>query len=98
MLNKVILKHLSQASANNESRSKAMLSDAFEEPKTYKGWIFPIRYLLALRYQKQKQKVLAWFRIQKVYPVLDEDFNTALVSQLSEKKTSIFKPLPKHHL
>ena len=86
MLNKIILKYLSQASANNESRPKAMLSDAFEEPKTYKGWIFPIRYLLALRYQKQKQKVLAWFRIQKVYPVLDEDFNTALVSQLSGKK------------
>lgn len=86
MLNKIILKHLSQASANNESRSKAMLSDALEEPETYKGWIFPIRYLLALRYQKQKQNVLAWFRTQKVYPVMDEDFNTALVSQLSGKK------------
>lgn len=86
MLNKTILKYLSQALANNESRPKAMLSDNFEEPKTYKGWIFPIRYLLALRYQKQKQKVLAWFRIQKVYPVLDEDFNSALVSQLTRKK------------
>ena len=86
MLNKIILKYLSQASANNESQPKAMLSDDFEEPKTYKGWIFPIRYLLALRYQKQKQKVLAWFHTQKVYPVFDEEFNTRLVSQLSGKK------------
>ncbi len=85
MLNKIILKYLSQASANN-SRPKAMLSDAFEEPNTYKGWIFPIRYLLALRYQKQKQTVLTWFRTQKIYPVLNEDFNATLVSQLSGEK------------
>jgi len=84
MLNKIILKYLSHSTAHNQS--KAMLNDAFEEPKTYKGWIFPIRYLLALRYQKQKQKVLAWFRTQKIYPILDDDFNNALVSQLSGKK------------
>ncbi len=63
-----------------------MVDDIFEEPSSYKGWIYPLRYLLALRYLKQKQKVLAWFRSQKIYPVLDDDFKTALIEQLSGKK------------
>lgn len=80
MLNRIILKLLTN------DTSKAMIADDLENPKTYKGWIYPFRYLLALRYLKQKQKVLAWFRSNKVYPVLDDDFNTALIEQLSGKK------------
>ena len=83
MLNKIILTQIKQQIQNHV---RAMLNDAFEEPATYKGWIYPLRYLLALRYLKQKQKVLAWFRNQKIYPILDDDFQSALMEQLSGKK------------
>lgn len=83
MLNKIIITQIKKQTQNHVS---AMLNDAFEEPATYKGWVYPLRYLLALRYLKQKQKVLAWFRSQKIYPVLDDDFQSALIEQLSGKK------------
>jgi len=83
MLNKIILTQIKQQTQNHVS---AMINDAFEEPATYKGWIYPLRYLLALRYLKQKQKVLTWFRSQKIYPVLNDDFQSALIEQLSGKK------------
>ena len=82
MLNKIIL---TQMKTQNQFSVSAMLNDSFEEPQTYKGWIYPLRYLLALRYLKQKQKVLAWFRSQEIYPVFDEDFKSALINQLSGK-------------
>ncbi len=82
MLNKIIL---TQIKTQNQLSVSAMLGDSFEEPKTYKSWIYPLRYLLALRYLKQKQKVLAWFRSQKIYPILDEDFKATLINQLSGK-------------
>ncbi len=83
MLNKIILTQIKQ---QTQSHVSAMLHDAFEEPTTYRGWVYPLRYLLALRYLKQKQKVLAWFRNQKRYPILDDDFQSALMEQLSGKK------------
>jgi hypothetical protein len=83
VLNKIILNQIKKQSQN---RVSAMLNDAFEEPAIYKGWIYPLRYLLALRYLKQKQKVLAWFRGQKEYPILDDDFQSAMIEQLSGKK------------
>jgi hypothetical protein len=86
MLNKIILTQIKHQSQNNVSHTNAMISDVFEEPATYEGWIYPLRYLLALRYLKQKEKILAWFRSQKVYPILDEDFQTALLAQLSGKQ------------
>ncbi len=86
MLNKIILTQIKQQTQNNISRISAMLDDVFEEPATYKGWVYPLRYLLALRYLKQKQKVLAWFLNQKIYPVLDDDFQSALIEQLLGKK------------
>jgi len=85
MLNKIIL-----AVINYESTSKpnAMQADAFENPATYTGWIYPIRYLLALRYLKTKQKTLADFRHKKIYPIATTDFSDALLEQLSRKKTT----------
>ena len=80
MLNRVILSIIQQ-SKNYEC--KAMLIDDFENPATYKGWIYPFRYLLALRYLKQKQRALTWFKENKVYPVHDNEFKERLIKQLS---------------
>ena len=83
MLNKSILALLTHPKA---PAVNAMVVDAFEKPATYKGWVYPIRYLLALRYLKQKQKVLNDFRRDKVYPIDNKDFKHALVLQLLGKK------------
>ena len=83
MLNKTLLSYLSQTDANPVS---AMTFDAFENPASYKGLVYPLRYLLALRYQKQKQNILENFRHKKIYPIADKDFKEALVKQLSSKK------------
>lgn len=62
-----------------------MTADQFENPANYKGWIYPLRYLLALRYQKTKQSILEYFRYNKVYPIPEDDFSDALLQQLSGK-------------
>lgn len=84
MLNKTLL---AQIQANPES-FKAMETDSFEDPAHYKGWILPIRYLLALRYQKNKQKTLEWFRYNKTYPIPENDYIAALTQQLSGKRNN----------
>ncbi len=91
MLNKIIL---TQIKTQNQFSVNAMLNDDFEEPQTYKTWIYPLRYLLALRYLKQKQKVLAWFRSQKIYPISDGDFKSALINKLSEKEDYSLQQAP----
>lgn len=83
MLNKIILKRLKQGKSE---QSQAMTDDVYESPSTYKGWVYPLRYLLAIRYLKIKQKILAEFRSQKVYPIKNSEFNKALVQELSSKK------------
>ena len=88
MLNKIILSYLN---ASNTSNSKGMVADELESPATYKGWIYPLRYLLALRYLKQKQKVLAAFKQKKIYPIADNDFREALIKQLSGTRRSYLK-------
>jgi len=95
MLNKIILRIISQ----NFSQPNAMISDCFEEPSTYKGWVYPIRYLLALRYLKTKNRILNEFRLKKTYPISNPDFTDELVKHLSNKKrstkpTSTKKSLP----
>ncbi len=85
MLNKLLLKELLKGDTPAVS---AMTSDYFEKASTYKGWIYPIRYLLSLRYLKQKQMVLARFRKKRIYPVTDIDFKEALIQQLLGSKQS----------
>ncbi|MEE9310377.1 MAG: hypothetical protein V3U64_05095 [Cocleimonas sp.] len=80
MLNKIILNTISKHSLQE---SQAMLADIFEKPATYTGWVYPFRYLLALRYLKQKKTILAKFRADDVYPVFNDDFHSALTTQLS---------------
>ena len=79
MLNKIILALIS----THATDLKAMSVDDFESPSHYKGWILPLRYLLALRYLKVKQQVLAQFRLNKTYPVSDADFTEAMLTALS---------------
>lgn len=85
MLNKIILSHINQSTSLN---TEAMNNDVFESPATYKGWIYPLRFLLALRYQKQKQKVLEWFRLNKIYPVPENEFRSAIIQKLSGNNLS----------
>jgi len=82
MLNKILLSQIQ----SRPDALKAMTADPFEAPSNYKGWIYPLRYLLALRYQKTKQKVLEWFRFQKIYPIPEDAYADALIQQLSGKK------------
>ncbi len=85
MLNQIILSQLSR----HPEKSLAMQNDAFEDAAQYQGWVYPFRYLLALRYLKIKQKTLDWFRQNKIYPVPDADFRQALVQQLQKKGKSV---------
>ncbi len=81
MLNKILLAQIQ----GNTDKLSAMTPDCFEEPSHYKGWIYPLRYLLALRYQKTKQKILQSFRLNRIYPVAETDYAEALIQQLSGK-------------
>ena len=85
MLNKIILAAINRA---NTSKPDAMQADAFENPTSYTGYIYPLRYLLALRYLKTKQKTLAHFRYKKEYPIAANDFTNALIERLSNKQSS----------
>ncbi len=82
MLNQIILSQLSR----HPEKSVAMQYDAFEDASQFQGWIYPLRYLLALRYLKTKQKTLDWFRQNKIYPVPDADFRQALAQNLGKRK------------
>ena len=84
MLNKIILSTLYKGSP----AISAMSGDDLEAPANYKGWIYPLRYLLALRYLKVKQSILATFRSHKIYPITEDDYKKALISKLSTKKKS----------
>ncbi len=89
MLNKVIL-----ALINSQTYApKAMESDALEKAASYKGWIYPFRYLLALRYLKIKQGLLKAYRDNKIFPVSEDEFKDALIKALS-KRPAWFKRLP----
>lgn len=85
MLNRIILALIQKSPAN----VLAMQVDAFENPATYKSWIYPIRYLLALRYLKYKQIVLQSFRHKLIYPVPENDFKVELIQSLLGKRLSI---------
>ncbi len=65
-----------------------MSSDDFEIPKSYKGWVYPLRYLLALRYLKTKQTILENFRSKKIYPISEQDYKQALTKKLLGKKAT----------
>ena len=81
MLNKVIL-----ALINSQTYTpKAMESDPLEKASSYKGWIYPFRYLLSLRYLKIKQGLLKTYRDNKVFPVPEDEFKEALVKALLKR-------------
>lgn len=90
MLNKIILSIIKQSSSKSlTQKPQSMVSDIFEDPSSYKGWIYPIRYLLALRYLKIKQRIISEFRLQKIYPISDTDFTNELLKRLSNNRFSI---------
>ncbi len=85
MLNRIILSFIQKYPTS----VLAMQVDVFEKPATYKSWIYPVRYLLALRYLKHKQKVLQQFSHKLIYPVPENDFKAELIRSLSGQKLSI---------
>jgi len=81
MLNRLLLSLVQK----NTQQASAMRADDYENPASYRGWIYPLRFMLALRYLKHKQHILAWFRQQKTYPIKDEAYHQKLIEQLSGK-------------
>ena len=82
MLNKIILATIRREGA---LKLDAMIPDIFEKTKTYRGWLYPFRYLLTLRYLKIKQSILAEFQNQKTYPIANDDYQKALINKLLSK-------------
>jgi len=105
MLNRIILSHINNNLDNSIDSNidnninnnqgllqlNAMQTDDFENPSSYKGWAYPLRYLLALKYLKIKQQTLDWFRSHKIYPVAENDFRQALIQNLSGKKRNLLR-------
>jgi hypothetical protein len=83
MLNKI----LCVALLDKKNAIKPLQSDAFETPVYYKGYILPLRYLLAMHYLKHKVAVLETFRDEGVYPVPEESFRQRLLARLTKKST-----------
>ena len=81
MLNKILFNLLQQNAAINP-----LQDDAFEVPSTYKGYILPLRYLLAMHYLKHKVRVLDEFREEGLYPVPVDEFSQRLMARLSKKR------------
>ena len=85
MLNKIIYNTILQKST---SEPEAMRTDVFENSASYTSWFYPVRYLLAWRYLKVKQNILSDFRDKKIYPISNEDYRQALLSNLSSNKNN----------
>ena len=83
MLNNIILSVISD---KQHYKPSAMKADAFENPATYSGWIYPIRYLLSLKYLKVKQNIVKTFHQRNEYPIASDDYSQALIKTLRNNK------------
>jgi len=81
MLNKI----LRAALLDKSSVINPLQSDAFETPAHYKGYVLPLRYLLAMRYLKYKHTILETFRNEAVFPVPEAAFRQRLQAHLAKK-------------
>ncbi len=81
MLNKILLSFLQK-----NTSIKPLQSDAFEAPSYYKGYILPLRYLLAMRYLKHKHIILDEFRDEAIFPITVDQFKQRLLARLAKKK------------
>ena len=81
MLNKILLTLLQKNTSIDP-----LQSDAFEAPSYYKGYILPLRYLLAMRYLKHKRILLDQFRDEGIFPVPVDQFKQRLLARLAKKK------------
>jgi hypothetical protein len=88
MLNKILLILLQKTAIN------PLETDAFEAPSHYKGYILPLRYVLAMRYLSHKRAVLDTFRTDGIFPVPEDEFSQRLLSRLSKKKSEYPTSLP----
>ncbi len=86
MLNKIILTTIHREGI---SKLESMKSDIFEDASTFKGWLYPVRYLLALRYLKIKKIVLNEFRDKKIYPISNDDYQQAFLGHFSSTNKAL---------
>ena len=84
MLNKILF-----ATVQKATTMASLQDDVYEQPAQYKGYILPVRYLLAMRYLKHKRAVLNTFREEGVFPPPTDEFKTRLQERLVKKKTPL---------
>lgn len=89
MLNKILLTLLQK-----NPFLEPLQSDAFEAPSHYKGYILPLRYLLAMRYLKHKRIILNEFREEGVFPVPTNEFRQRLLARVAKKKGGVLNSMP----
>jgi hypothetical protein len=89
MLNKILLNLVQQNMAVNP-----LQDDTFEAPSYYKGYVLPLRYLLAMRYLKHKAALLNEFREEGIYPIPADEFAQRLVARLGKKNTGTTTVMP----
>jgi len=80
-LDKIILRTLREKEHGQQPHP--MQPDPFEKPSNYRGWLFWLRYPLAMRYLKRKTETLAYFRLNSVFPIPQEAFLQHLKTSLS---------------
>jgi len=78
-IDKIILKTITE----NKHAPHPMQPDPFEKPSNYRGWLFLLKYPLAMRYLKRKTETLAYFRLNSVFPIPQEAFLQQLKTRLS---------------
>jgi hypothetical protein len=88
MLNKILLTLLQQATID------PLQGDAFEVPSFYKGYILPVRYVLAMRYLSHKRALLDTFRAEGVFPVPTDEFKQRILLRLSKNNPNASPALP----
>jgi hypothetical protein len=89
MLDRIILNNLQRQ--DNAHAPNPMQEDAFEKARTYKGWPWPLRYLLALRYLQRKREMINNYHLRRIYPIPKVDFQEQLIRLLTGEPLIINK-------
>ena len=89
MLDRIILNYLQRQ--DTAHTPNPMQEDAFEKARTYKGWPWPLRHLLALRYLQRKREMINKYHLRRIYPIPKADFQEQLIRLLAGEPLIINK-------